>query len=77
MHFHITPKTQQVYRLMSIAASICVDYGIVRRPGKGRHQQMNVESLVTVPKGLTAMDAEFWNPAAQRAYLGCYHLSTW
>ncbi|KIX04423.1 uncharacterized protein Z518_05291 [Rhinocladiella mackenziei CBS 650.93] len=77
IHLHYVPKTQQVYRLVSIAAAIAVDIGITRRPGKGQHQQMTVENTVVVPTGLTALNSEFWNREAQRAYLGCYHMSTW
>lgn len=73
----MAPKTHQAYRLTSIAISMAVDYGITRRPGKGKHQQLNVESANDMPRGLTVVDTEFWGIEARRACLGCYHLATW
>jgi len=63
--------------LASITAAIAIDSGITQRPGKGQHQQMNVENTTVVPTGLMAVSADFWNREAQRAYLGCYHISIW
>ncbi|KAG4273129.1 hypothetical protein FPRO04_09966 [Fusarium proliferatum] len=77
IHLHTTPKTQQAYRLASIAASMAVEFGITQRPGKNKHQQLNVETFDERPKGLSAVDAEFWDPVARRAYLGCYQMTTW
>ncbi|CCT73904.1 uncharacterized protein FFUJ_09268 [Fusarium fujikuroi IMI 58289] len=77
IHLHTTPKTQQAYRLASIAASMAVEFGITQRPGKNKHQQLNVEAFVERPKGLSAVDAELWDPVARRAYLGCYQMTTW
>ena len=77
IHLHVAPKTQQVYRLMCIATSMAVDYGITRRPGTGRHRQLKFESVSRVPTGLEAADSEFWSPTARRAFLGCYHIATW
>ncbi|KAF5644108.1 multidrug resistance [Fusarium sp. NRRL 52700] len=77
IHLHIAPKTQQAYRLASIAASIAVEFGITQRPGKNKHQQLNVETFNESPKGLSAVDAEFWDLDARRAYLGCYQITTW
>ncbi|QGJ00401.1 hypothetical protein CEK26_013469 [Fusarium fujikuroi] len=76
-HLHTTPKTQQAYRLASIAASMAVEFGITQRPGKNKHQQLNVEAFVERPKALSAVDAELWDPVARRAYLGCYQMTTW
>ncbi|KAI1059815.1 hypothetical protein LB506_008991 [Fusarium annulatum] len=77
IHLHTTPKTQQAYRLASIAASMAVEFGITQRPGKNKHQQLNFETFDERPKGLSAVDAEFWDPVARRAYLGCYQMTTW
>ncbi|EFX02789.1 c6 zinc finger domain containing protein [Grosmannia clavigera kw1407] len=77
IHLHMAPKTHQAYRLTAIAISMAVDYGITRRPGKGRHQQLNVETFNDLPRGLNVVDTEFWGLEAQRAYLGCYHIATW
>ncbi|KLO83581.1 uncharacterized protein LW93_363 [Fusarium fujikuroi] len=77
IHLHTTPKTQQAYRLASIAASMAVEFGITQRPGKNKHQQLNVEAFVERPKALSAVDAELWDPVARRAYLGCYQMTTW
>ncbi|KAM0084129.1 hypothetical protein ACKRZS_003674 [Fusarium odoratissimum] len=77
IHLHTAPKTQQAYRLASIAASIAVEFGISQRPGKNKHQQLNVETFNERPKGLSAVDAELWDPGARRAYLGCYQITTW
>ncbi|PCD29550.1 hypothetical protein AU210_012086 [Fusarium oxysporum f. sp. radicis-cucumerinum] len=77
IHLHTAPKTQQAYRLASIAASIAVEFGITQRPGKNKHQQLNVETFNERPKGLSAVDAELWDPDAMRAYLGCYQITTW
>ncbi|KAG5809094.1 hypothetical protein H9Q74_000202 [Fusarium xylarioides] len=77
IHLHTAPKTQQAYRLASIAASIAVEFGITQRPGKNKHQQLNVETFNERPKGLSAVDTELWDPDARRAYLGCYQMTTW
>ncbi|KAF5535204.1 c6 zinc finger domain-containing protein [Fusarium phyllophilum] len=77
IHLHTTPKTQQAYRLAAIAASIAVEFGITKRPGKNKHQQLNVETINERPKGLSAVDAELWDPGARRAYLGCYQMTTY
>ncbi|KAF5635693.1 c6 zinc finger domain protein [Fusarium sp. NRRL 25303] len=77
IHLHTTPKTQQAYRLASIAASMAVEFGITQRPGKNKHQQLNVETFDERPKGLSAVDAELWDLGARRAYLGCYQMTTW
>ncbi|TXB99599.1 hypothetical protein FocTR4_00014612 [Fusarium oxysporum f. sp. cubense] len=77
IHLHTAPKTQQAYRLASIAASIAVEFGITQRPGKNKHQQLNVETFNERPKGLSAVDVELWDPGARRAYLGCYQITTW
>lgn len=56
---------------------MAVEFGITQRPGKNKHQQLNVEAFVERPKGLSAVDAELWDPVARRAYLGCYQMTTW
>lgn len=56
---------------------MAVEFGITQRPGKNKHQQLNVETFDERPKGLSAVDAEFWDPDARRAYLGCYQMATW
>ncbi|KAK5266101.1 hypothetical protein LTR99_008098 [Exophiala xenobiotica] len=76
-HLHVTPQTQQAYRLMAIASTVAIDFGITRRPGKGRHREMNVETVNEAPEGLVALDADYWSHEAKRACLGCYHLATW
>ncbi|OAA57590.1 c6 zinc finger domain containing protein [Niveomyces insectorum RCEF 264] len=73
----MSAETQQAYKLMAIAISLAVDYGITRRPGKGRHQRLNLENVRDVPQGLAVVDMEFWSLEARRAYLGCYHIATW
>ncbi|KIW49844.1 hypothetical protein, variant 1 [Exophiala xenobiotica] len=76
-HLHVTPQTQQAYRLMAIASTVAIDFGITRRPGKGRHREMNVETVNEAPKGLVALGADYWSHEAKRACLGCYHLAAW
>lgn len=75
-HLHFTPKIQ-VYRLASLAATLATDMGITKPPRRGAHQRMNVETGSITPTGLVAESEEFWNCEAQRAYVGCYHLSIW
>ncbi|KAK5451472.1 hypothetical protein LTS15_008237 [Exophiala xenobiotica] len=77
LHLHVTPQTQQAYRLRAIASTVAIDFGITRRPGKGRHREMNVETVNEAPEGLVALDADFWSHEAKRECLGCYHLATW
>ncbi|KAK5240464.1 hypothetical protein LTR40_013810, partial [Exophiala xenobiotica] len=62
---------------MAIASTVAIDFGITRRPGKGRHREMNVETVNEAPEGLVALDADYWSHEAKRACLGCYHLATW
>jgi hypothetical protein len=76
-HLHVTPQTQQAYRLMAIASTVAIDFGITRRPGKGRHREMNVETVNEAPEGVVAVDADYWSHEAKRACLGCYYLATW
>ncbi|KAH8820246.1 hypothetical protein F5884DRAFT_40825 [Xylogone sp. PMI_703] len=75
-HLHFTPKMQN-YRLSSIAITLATDMGITRRPGKGQHQRMNIENVSVIPTGLVPINEDFWNYDIQRAYLGCYWISTW
>ncbi|KAF5714486.1 hypothetical protein FMUND_7401 [Fusarium mundagurra] len=77
IHLHTKPKTTHAYRLVSIAVSIAIEFGITQRPRKSKHQQLNLEALIERPKGLSAVDAELWDPDARRAYLGCYQMATW
>ena len=62
--------------MVAISAAIAVDLGLNKPPRKSQQQNMNIEIRVDKPGGVYPTGADYWNPEARRAYLGCYYLAS-
>ena len=66
-HFYFTTQTQQIYQLLQIAIAMAVELGISHKPRKPVID-------ISANKNMKLMSPEV-EREAQRAFLGCYHLS--
>lgn len=67
-HYHFNPRTQQLGQLLQLAIGIAIDLGINQKPKKPLID-ISGRSLAGTPPPRKQREA-------QRAYLGCYYLST-
>ena len=67
-HYHFTTQTQQIYQLLQMAIAMAIELGISHRPRKPVID-------ISANKNVKSMSPEV-EREAQRAYLGCYHLSS-
>ncbi|MCJ1284003.1 hypothetical protein MMC26_003334 [Xylographa opegraphella] len=67
-HFHFKPQVQQIYPLLHLAIGIAVDLGYHQQPKKP------VVDYPVQTEGIPIVPSQ--SREAQRAFLGCYYLST-
>ncbi|MCJ1402734.1 hypothetical protein MMC11_005955 [Xylographa trunciseda] len=67
-HFHFKPQVQQIYPMLHLAIGIAVDLGYHQKPKKP------VVDYPVQTEGVSIVPSQ--SREAQRAFLGCYYLST-